>query len=266
MTKTDYDNLLFEVTDRCARVTLNRPARLNSFTEAMHADLADVLTYLEEGRSNAKVLVLTGAGRAFCAGQDLSEGQMSGDGEVDLGHTVDRLYGPLVRRLRALPIPVIAAVNGVAAGAGANMALACDIVMAAESAFFLQPFVKLNLLPDTGGMYLLPRLVGEARAMGLSLLGDRLSAVQAQSWGLIWKAVPDAAFASAVAAVVDQLKDGPPLAHAHIKRVIHVSLSNDLNEQLDLERDSMRELGQTRDYREGVSAFLEKRAPSFQGN
>jgi 2-(1,2-epoxy-1,2-dihydrophenyl)acetyl-CoA isomerase len=260
-----YESILFEISDGCARLTLNRPEKLNSFTEAMHGEVGDALSRLPGDDRNVRVLVISGAGRAFCAGQNLSEGQMSGEGDLDLGQTVERYYSPLVRRIRALPIPVIAAVNGVAAGAGANLALACDLVIAAESAFFLQPFVRLNPLPDTGGTFFLPRFVGGARAMGLSLLGGRTSATQAEQWGLIWKAVPDGEFAAAVTALSAQLASGPPLAHAQIKQAIHTSLTNELEQQLGLERDAMHKLGRSQDYREGVLAFLEKRAPIFKG-
>lgn len=258
-----YETVLFSIEEGIARLVLNRPSKLNSFSETMHHEIADVMHVLAQADNGVRVLLITGAGRAFCAGQDLSEGQMSGGSAVDLGITVARYYEPLVRNLRALPIPVIAAVNGVAAGAGANFALACDIVVAKSSAFFLQPFVNLGLQPDTGGTYFLPRLIGSARAMGLSLLGDKLSADQAEQWGLIWKSIPDEAFETAVDTLTRRLASGPSLAHAHIKQALHASIGNDLDQQLALERESMRTLGNSADYIEGVSAFLEKRLPRF---
>ncbi|MFJ4131466.1 2-(1,2-epoxy-1,2-dihydrophenyl)acetyl-CoA isomerase PaaG [Pseudomonas cyclaminis] len=258
-----YETILFSVDEGVARLVLNRPSKLNSFSEAMHLEIADVMHRLTQVNNGARVLLITGAGRAFCAGQDLSEGQMSGASNVDLGITVARYYEPLVRNLRALPIPIIAAVNGVAAGAGANFALACDIVVAKSTAFFLQPFVNLGLQPDTGGTYFLPRLIGSARAMGLSLLGDKLGADQAEQWGLIWKSIPDEEFEPAVDALARRLASGPSLAHGHIKHALHASIDNDLDQQLTLERESMRTLGSSADYTEGVSAFLEKRSPRF---
>lgn len=258
-----YENVLFSIENGIARLVLNRPSKLNSFSETMHHEIADVMHYLAQANNGVRVLLITGAGRAFCAGQDLSEGQMSGESEVDLGITVARYYEPLVRNLRALPFPVVAAVNGVAAGAGANFALACDIVVAKSSAFFMQPFVNLGLQPDTGGTYFLPRLIGSARAMGLALLGDKLSADQAEHWGLIWKSIPPEEFETVVETLVCRLASGPALAHAHIKQALHASIDNNLDQQLALERESMRTLGNSADYSEGVSAFLEKRLPRF---
>ncbi|MGH8347804.1 MAG: 2-(1,2-epoxy-1,2-dihydrophenyl)acetyl-CoA isomerase PaaG [Pseudomonas sp.] len=260
-----YETILFSIEKGIARLMLNRPSKLNSFSETMHNEIAQVMQFLTQPNNGVRVLLITGVGRAFCAGQDLSEGQMSGGSIVDLGITVARFYEPLVRNLRALPIPVIAAVNGVAAGAGANFALACDIVVAKSSAFFLQPFVNLGLQPDTGGTYFLPRLIGSARAMGLSLLGDKLSADQAEQWGLIWQSIPDEKFEIAVEMLASRLASGPSLAHAHIKQALHASTGNDLDQQLALERESMRTLGNSDDYREGVGAFLDKRLPSFNG-
>jgi 2-(1,2-epoxy-1,2-dihydrophenyl)acetyl-CoA isomerase len=212
------------------------------------------------------VLLLSGAGRAFCAGQDLSERAVApGTQGVDLGESVDKFYGPLVLALRALPMPVICAVNGVAAGAGANLALACDIVLAAHSASFVEVFCKLGLIPDTGGTYFLPRLVGGARAMGLAMLGEKLSAEKAEAWGLIWKAVPDAELASATQAMARHFASAPTKGLAFTKQALHASPHNSLQQQLALECGMMSELGRSDDYREGVAAFLEKRAPQFQG-
>lgn len=259
-----YENIEFTNNEGIARITLNRPDKLNSFTPAMHAELADALSKVET--QGARVLVLSGRGRGFCAGQDLSEGEMSGgSASVDLGATIEKYYAPLVRRLRALPMPVVVGVNGVAAGAGANLALAGDIVIARQSASFIQPFCRLGLLPDTGGTYALPRLVGHARAMGLSLLGDKLSAEQAAQWGLIWECVPDEQFDARLDALASHFAAAPTKGMAYTKRALNQSLANTLDEQLDLERDLMRELGASEDYAEGVSAFLNKRQPVFKG-
>lgn len=259
-----YENIRFEVADGIARLTLNRPDRLNSFNVGMHGEVSDALRRL--GPENARVLVVTGAGRGFCAGQDLGDRAVApGGGATDLGESIELRYKPLVLGLRALPMPVIAAVNGVAAGAGANIALACDIVVAARSASFIQSFSKLGLVPDSGGTWSLPRLAGQARAMGLALLGDKLSAEQAEQWGLIWRCVDDAELQSTVDAMARQFAQGPTLGYARIKQAIQESWGRSLAEQLDTERDFQRELGYTADYAEGVAAFGEKRAPRFAG-
>ena len=212
----------------------------------------------------ARVLVLTGAGRGFCAGQDLADrAVMTSQAPVDLGDTIGRNYVPLVNTLRSLHVPVIAAVNGVAAGAGANIALACDLVIATESASFIQAFCKIGLIPDSGGTYWLPRLVGSARAMGLAMLGEKLTAKQAAEWGLIWRAVPDAEFASTVDQLAQQLAEGPTAALVAIRNVLHASDTNDLKAQLELEREVQRKLGRADEYREGVAAFMAKRKPQF---
>ena len=259
-----FETILFDIQNCAARLTLNRPEKLNSFNVQMHLEIQTVLEKLEQDKG-LRVLVLTGAGRGFCAGQDLSDRVIASEGKLDLGTSIENYYAPLVRRLRALPVPVIAAVNGVAAGAGANLALACDIVIAAKSASFIESFCKLGLIPDTGGTYFLPRLAGSARAMGMALLGDRISAEQAATWGLIWRAIDDVDFRAATDSLVNQLAVGPTKGFAYIKRALYASSQNSLDEQLKLERDLMRELGNSQDFREGVTAFLEKREPRFIG-
>ena len=261
----NYEQIRFETGDRIARITLNRPDRLNSFTAQMHAELRDALARVT-GDGDARVLVLTGAGRAFCAGQDLSDRAVApGAAPVDLGASIEDNYRPLVLSIRNLPLPVVCAVNGVAAGAGANIALACDIVVATKSASFIQAFCKIGLVPDSGGTYFLPRLVGSARAMGLAFFGDRVSAEQAAEWGLIWKCVDDGEFVATTDAMAAQLADAPTAGLAAIKRALYASSGNTLEQQLDVERDAQRALGNSADYREGVAAFLEKRAPRFSG-
>jgi 2-(1,2-epoxy-1,2-dihydrophenyl)acetyl-CoA isomerase len=243
-------------------LTLNRPEKLNAFNPEMHKQLRDAL---EKALDDAAVraVLLTGAGRGFCAGQDLSE--RAADAPIDLAVSLGSNYNPLVRRMRALPKPIVCAVNGVAAGAGANIALACDIVVAARSASFVQSFAKLGLVPDSGGTYFLPRLVGSARAMGLALLGERLSAEDAERWGLIWKAVDDARLMDEAGALARSLAAGPTKGYGLVKKALHASAGNSLDSQLDLERDLQREAGFSEDYREGVKAFMDKRAPVYKG-
>ncbi|NMG67528.1 2-(1,2-epoxy-1,2-dihydrophenyl)acetyl-CoA isomerase [Azoarcus indigens] len=260
--------ILLDVNGGVATLTLNRPDRLNSFNEGMHREMRAALAAVRAGREDGsvRVLVITGAGRGFCAGQDLSDRNVSAGAEApDLGASIEKNYKPLVMALRNLELPVIAAVNGVAAGAGANIALACDMVFAARSASFIQAFAKLGLIPDTGGTWALPRLLGPARALGLALLGDKLPAEQAEAWGLIWKCVDDEALLPAVQQVATQLAAGPTFGYAQTKKAIWSSSTNDLETQLDLERDLMRQCGRSADYREGVAAFMEKRAPQFTG-
>ena len=261
----NYENILFEIKDGIAQLTLNRPDKLNSFTQAMHEEVRHALRKLGDDKS-VRVLVLTGAGRGFCAGQDLSDRSVEpGARPVDLGDSVEKNYAPLVLALRALPMPVICAVNGVAAGAGANIALACDIVLAAKSASFVEVFCKLGLIPDTGGTYFLPRLVGNARAMGLAMLGDKLSAEKAEAWGLIWKAVPDEELVQETQAMARHFASAPTKGLAFTKQALYASPNNTLQQQLTLECGMMSELGRSEDYREGVAAFMEKRAPQFKG-
>jgi 2-(1,2-epoxy-1,2-dihydrophenyl)acetyl-CoA isomerase len=257
--------ILSEVEQGVMTITLNRPDRLNSFNDLMHQQLAACLTQAERD-DNVRCLLITGAGRGFCAGQDLNDRNVDPSGPApDLGLSVERFYNPLVRRLAALPKPVIAAVNGVAAGAGATLALGCDIVLAARSANFVMAFSKLGLVPDCGGSWFLPRVAGRARAMGLALLGEKLSAEQAAQWGMIWQLVEDAELADTSRQLARHLATQPTFGLGLIKKALQVSETNGLDAQLDLERDYQRLAGRSDDYREGVSAFLTKRPPQFSG-
>jgi 2-(1,2-epoxy-1,2-dihydrophenyl)acetyl-CoA isomerase len=256
-----YETIAFKLEGGIARLTLNRPDRLNSFTVQMHEEVADALASL----GDARTLILTGAGRGFCAGQDLNDRAVASGEAVDLGESVEQRYNPLIRKLVSLPMPVIARVNGVAAGAGANIALACDVVIAARSAKFIQSFAAIGLIPDSGGTWVLPRLVGQARALGLALTGEPLAAEKAAEWGLIWKAVEDEALDAEVDALAARFAAGPTRGLARIKQMIRESWSQSLDAELDRQRDAMRELGFSDDYREGVAAFMEKRAPKFTG-
>ena len=256
-----YETIEFKLEAGIARLTLNRPDRLNSFTVQMHEEVADALGRVD----GARVLVLTGAGRGFCAGQDLGDRAVAPGESVDLGESVEQRYNPLIRRLTSLPFPVVARVNGVAAGAGASIALACDIVIAARSAKFIQSFASIGLIPDSGGTWVLPRLIGQARALGLALTAEPLPAEKAEEWGLIWKAVEDDQLDAEVDALAERFAAAPTRGLAAIKRMIRESWGHSLDEELDLQRDAMRELGFTDDYREGVAAFMEKRKPNFTG-
>ena len=246
-------------------ITLNRPERLNSFNDVMHQQLAECLKQAERD-DTVRCLLITGAGRGFCAGQDLNDRNVDPNGPApDLGMSVETFYNPLVRRLAKLPKPVICAVNGVAAGAGATLALGCDMVIAARSASFVMAFSKLGLVPDCGGSWFLPRVAGRARAMGLALLGDSLSAEQAAQWGIIWQLVDDSELADTSLQLARHLAAQPTFGLGLIKKALLASETNSLDAQLDLERDYQRLAGRSDDYREGVSAFLAKRPPQFSG-
>lgn len=252
--------------DAVATVTLNRPDKLNSFTETMHAEMLSIVHQVAADKS-VRAVLLTGAGRGFCAGQDLSDPVMrTGPGAADMGDTIDRLYNRLIRALKKIEAPVVCAVNGVAAGAGANLALACDIVLAGRSASFIQAFCKIGLVPDSGGTWFLPRLVGGPRAMALSLLGEKISAEQAQAWGMIWKCLDDDKLMTEAHALAKHLASQPTKALGMIKKALNESWTNNLDQQLDLERDLQREASHSADYAEGVAAFMAKRAPHFSGN
>ncbi|GAA3533002.1 2-(1,2-epoxy-1,2-dihydrophenyl)acetyl-CoA isomerase PaaG [Zobellella aerophila] len=246
-------------------LVLNRPAQLNSFNEAMHQEVAAVLKDWENN-PEVRTILLTGNGRGFCAGQDLGDRAVnSGDEAPDLGRSIDHYYNPLIKRITGMPKPVICAVNGVAAGAGANIALACDIVIAARSASFIQAFCRLGLVPDSGGTWLLPRLIGRARALALTLRGDKVSAEQAREMGMIWQVVEDDRLQSEAMQQAQQLSRQPTYGLGLIKRAINSAADNSLNEQLELERDLQRLAGRSEDYREGVDAFLNKRTPEYRG-
>jgi 2-(1,2-epoxy-1,2-dihydrophenyl)acetyl-CoA isomerase len=263
-----FECITLDTTDGVALLTLNRPDRLNSFTQKMHAELRQALDIVRAGRTDGsvRVLVITGAGRGFCAGQDLTDRPVSADTDpVDLGESIEKNYKPLVMGLRNLEMPVLCAVNGVAAGAGVSLALACDLVFAAKSANFIQSFSKLGIIPDTGGSWVLPRLVGTSRAMGLALLGDQLSAQTAQAWGLIWESVDDEQLMPTVMEIALKLAKGPTYAYAQTKKAIWSSSTNDFETHLDVEKEMIRACGHSADFREGVAAFIEKRAPRFIG-
>lgn len=256
----DYQTILYELSDGVCTVTLNRADKMNALTTQMRAEVAHAV---KQGGKEARVVVITGAGRAFCSGQDL--GDRATAASVDLERTLRDEYQPMLRAIVDCPVPTIAAVNGAAAGAGANLALACDVVFAAESAYFLQAFARIGLIPDAGGTYALPRTMGTAKAMGAALFADKISAQQADDWGMIWQAVPDAEFEAHWKERAAHLAAGPTAAYAAAKQVIRGSWDNTLEDQLTLEAREQGKCGKSRDFKEGVLAFTEKRRPTFEG-
>ncbi|MEP3331296.1 enoyl-CoA hydratase-related protein [Sedimentitalea sp.] len=256
----DYQTITVEITDGLGVLTLNRPDKMNSLTGQMRAEINHAM---RDMAGSARVIVLTGAGRAFCTGQDLGD---SGDAtQVDLERTLRDEYAPMLEAIYDCPVPTIAAVNGPAAGAGANLALAADIVIATESAYFLQAFARIGLLPDAGGTWFMPRQMGFAKAMGAALFADKISARQADDWGLIWEAVADDAFEAHWKARATQLASGPTMAYGAIKQAIRGSFGKSLPEQLETEAHLQGQCGKSRDFREGVLAFMEKRSAKFEG-
>lgn len=260
----DEQTVLLTIQAGVATLTLNRPDKLNSFTRQMHAELAQALGRIEDDPT-VRAVLLQGAGRAFCAGQDLADLSFEPATRTDLADLIDTTFNPLIRRVQALPKPVVARVQGVAAGAGANLALACDLVVAGRSASFLQAFVNIGLVPDSGGTWFLPRTVGTARALGLAMLGEKLAADKAEQWGLIWKCVDDTQLDAEVGALTTRLASMPTAALAGIKQAIREAATRTLDSQLDLERDLQGRMGASHDYNEGVAAFLAKRPPRFEG-
>jgi 2-(1,2-epoxy-1,2-dihydrophenyl)acetyl-CoA isomerase len=260
---SNCDTILSALADGVLTLTLNRPDKLNAFNDEMHLALR---AGFERAHADdaVRAVLLTGSGRGFCAGQDLGDRDPK-KGVPDLGHTIETFYNPLLRLIRSLEKPVICAVNGVAAGAGANIAFACDITLAARSARFIQAFAKIGLVPDSGGTWSLPRLIGEARAKALALTAEPLGAETAADWGLIWRAVDDDKLMEEASALASRLAAGPTRGLGMTKRAIQAAATNSLDQQLDLERDLQREAGRSADYAEGVSAFLEKRKPEFKG-
>lgn len=260
-----YDTILFTIDGGVAKLTLNRPDRLNSFNEQMHADIARAFDAIDADKS-VRVLLLTGAGRGFCAGQDLSDvGVSPADGPVNLGDKVQRLWAPLIRRLVGFTFPTVCAVNGVAAGAGCSIAIACDIAIAAKGAKFIQSFAGIGLVPDSGATWHLPRLIGQARALGITMTGQPITAEQAEQWGLIWRTVDDDKLITEADALVGKFAHAPTRGLARTKQLIRGSWNRTLDQSLDVERDGMHELGSSEDYAEGIAAFLAKRPPNFAG-
>lgn len=261
----DYQNIIAEEKNGVGYLTFNRPKALNSFNVDMHREVADVLN-LWTKNPEVRCVVISGEGRGFCAGQDLGDRVVDPNAEApDLGYSIETYYNPLIKTIVNMPKPVICAVNGVAAGAGANIALACDLVIAAKSANFVQAFCRLGLVPDSAGTWFLPRAVGHARAMGLALLGDKLPAETAKEWGMIWDVVEDAELKTKVTELAERLAKQPTFGLSLIKKAIHQSSNNTFDEQMLLERDLQRIAGRSEDYREGVQAFMNKREPNFKG-
>ena len=260
-----FETLEFSVNHGVAKLVLNRPDKLNSFNAQMHDEMRQCMKTLFKD-DDIRCVLITGNGRGFCAGQDLGDRDVSPGADMpDLGHSLETNYNPLLRKLKSLEKPIVCAVNGVAAGAGANIALACDIVLAARSASFIQSFSKIGLLPDSGGTWTLPRLIGSARATALAMLGERISAEQAEAWGMIWRCIDDEALMPEAETLAAHLATQPTRGLGLIKRAMHQSSTNNFDQQLDLERDLQRLAGRTDDYREGVNAFMTKRDPQFTG-
>ncbi|EPL4742792.1 2-(1,2-epoxy-1,2-dihydrophenyl)acetyl-CoA isomerase PaaG [Acinetobacter baumannii] len=261
----DYQNIIAEEKNGVGYLTFNRPKALNSFNVDMHREVAEVLGQWTKN-PDVRCVVISGEGRGFCAGQDLGDRVVDPNAEApDLGYSIETYYNPLIKTIVNMPKPVICAVNGVAAGAGANIALACDLVIAAKSANFVQAFCRLGLVPDSAGTWFLPRAVGHARAMGLTLLGDKLPAETAKEWGMIWDVVEDAELKTKVTELAERLAKQPTFGLSLIKKAIHQSSNNTFDEQMLLERDLQRIAGRSEDYREGVQAFMNKREPNFKG-
>ncbi|MDV7647077.1 2-(1,2-epoxy-1,2-dihydrophenyl)acetyl-CoA isomerase PaaG [Acinetobacter baumannii] len=261
----DYQNIIAEEKNGVGYLTFNRPKALNSFNVDMHREVAEVLN-LWTKNPDVRCVVISGEGRGFCAGQDLGDRVVDPNAEApDLGYSIETYYNPLIKTIVNMPKPVICAVNGVAAGAGANIALACDLVIAAKSANFVQAFCRLGLVPDSAGTWFLPRAVGHARAMGLALLGDKLPAETAKEWGMIWDVVEDDELKTKVTELAERLAKQPTFGLSLIKKAIHQSSNNTFDEQMLLERDLQRIAGRSEDYREGVQAFMNKREPNFKG-
>lgn len=259
-----FETLEFSIENSLARITLNRPDKLNSFNNAMHLEMREALKSIKKDTS-VRCLLLSGNGRGFCAGQDLSERQFAEGEKPDLGATLDKYYNPMLRTLKNFPFPVVCAVNGIAAGAGANIALSCDIILAAKSAYFIQAFCKIGLVPDCGGTWTLTQQLGRGRAMALAMLGDKISAEQAENYGMIYRCIDDENLNAEALEIASTLASGPTRGLSLIKRAVNAATENSFDQQLDLERDLQRIAGRSDDYREGVAAFMEKRKPEFKG-